>query len=78
MKQLSDKLNYKKLKSFKIKKILKLVNYKLILLKIINIHLVFYISLLKSAPPSAFAASITKINSMNSNVKYKIKTILNY
>ena len=75
---MNDKLNYKKLKPFKIKKILELINYKLILLKMINIHLIFYIFLLESIPPSVPIALIIKINLINLNAKYKIETILNY
>jgi len=78
MKRLNNKLNHKKLEFFKIKKILELINYKLILLKIINIHLIFYISLLKLTLLSVFVTLIIEINSVNLNVKYKIKVILNY
>ena len=46
-KRLSNKLDYKKLRLFKIIKIKSLVNYYLKLLKTIKIYLVFYISLLK-------------------------------
>jgi len=46
-KKLNIKLNYKKLGLFKIKKIKKLINYKLILFKIINIYLIFYIFFLE-------------------------------
>jgi len=77
IKQFSDKLNYKKLKSFKIKKILNLVNYRLLLLKTINIYLIFYISLFKLIPFEILKASIIKINPVNLNVEYEIKIILN-
>ena len=43
----SDKLDYKKLGLFKIKKKLEPVIYKLELLREIKIHLVFYIALLE-------------------------------
>jgi hypothetical protein len=43
IKQPNLKLDYKKLKLFKIKKIIKFVNYKLIFLKTMNIYLIFYI-----------------------------------
>ena len=42
----SSKLDYKMLGPFKIIRVVPLLNYKLALLKTINIHLVFYISLL--------------------------------
>jgi len=71
------KLNYKKLKFFKIEKILKLINYKLTLFKIINIYLIFHILFLKLAFLSIFTTLIIEINSVNSNVKYKIEIISN-
>jgi len=46
-KRLSNKLNHKKIRLYKIKKVKSLVNYKLILLSNINIYPVFYISLLE-------------------------------
>ncbi len=47
IKRLSDKLNYTKLGLFKIEKRLRLIIYKLIILKGIRIYLIFYILLLK-------------------------------
>jgi len=52
-KRLSDKLDFKKLGLFKIKKKLELVTYRLILPKDIRIHLVFYVALLEKAPEDA-------------------------
>jgi len=78
IKQSNNKLNYKKLGFFKIKKILKLINYKLILFKIMNIYLIFFFFFFKLVFPSAFTMPITKINLINLNAKYKIKAILNY
>ncbi len=46
-KKLSKKLNYIKVKSFFVKKIKKLINYELDLLKNVKIFLIFYILLLK-------------------------------
>jgi len=77
IKQLNNKLNYKKLKLFKIEKVLKLINYKLTLFKIINIYLVFYISFLKLVFLNVFIAPITEINSVNLNAKYEVEIILN-
>ena len=58
----SDKLNYKKLRLYNIRKIIRLVNYELALLKLIGkIHLVFYISLLKLAPLGAPKALYIKV-----------------
>ena len=51
--RLSDKLDFKKLRPFKIKKKLGLVTYRLILPKDIRIHLVFHIALLEKAPKDA-------------------------
>jgi hypothetical protein len=49
IKRKSDKLNFKKLELFKIKKELRLVIFKLELLKEMKIHLIFYIILLEPA-----------------------------
>jgi hypothetical protein len=49
IKRKSDKLDFKKLGSFKIKKELRLVIFKLKLFKEIKIYLMFYITLLESA-----------------------------
>ena len=42
-------MDYKKLRAFLIKKVVRPVNYKLNLLKEIKIHLIFYVSLLELA-----------------------------
>ena len=47
--RLSDKLNYKKLGLFAIKKRILINNYKLLLLKTIRNYSIVYISLLKKA-----------------------------
>jgi hypothetical protein len=60
-KQLSNKLDHKKLGLFKIAKIKSLVNYCLKLPKIIKIHLVFYMSLLEPAPPGSPLALKTEV-----------------
>ena len=60
-KQLSDKLDHKKLRPFKIIEIKSLVNYRLKLLKTIKIHLVFYISLLKLVPLGSLLALKTEV-----------------
>jgi hypothetical protein len=77
-KQPSTKLDHKKLGLFKIKKIIRLVNYKLVLPKTINIHPVFYISLLELVLSGVLLVPITKIEPINPNIKYKIKEILDY
>jgi hypothetical protein len=77
-KQPSTKLDHKKLRPFKIKRVTRLVNYKLALPKIINIYLVFYIFLLELVLPGVLPAPVTKIEPVNPNTKYKIKDILDH
>jgi hypothetical protein len=77
-KQPSTKLDHKKLGLFKIKKIIRLVNYKLVLPKTINIYPVFYISLLELVLLGVLPAPVTKIKLINLNTKYKIEEILDY
>jgi hypothetical protein len=77
-KQLSIKLDHKKLGLFKIKRIIRLVNYKLVLPKTINIYLVFYISLLELILLGVLLAPVTKIELVNPNTEYKVKEILDY
>jgi hypothetical protein len=78
IKQLNTKLDHKKLGLFKIKRIIGLVNYKLVLPKTINIHLVFYISLLKLIPPEVLLVPVIEIEPVNPNTEYKIKEILDH
>jgi hypothetical protein len=61
IKRLSDKLNYKKLRLFKINKKIEFMNYKLKLLKNIKIYLIFHISFLKLALLDALAALIIEV-----------------
>jgi hypothetical protein len=77
-KQPSTKLDHKKLGLFKIKRVIGLVNYKLILPKTINIHPVFYISLLELVLLGVLLAPVTEIEPINLNAEYKIKEILDY
>jgi hypothetical protein len=78
IKQLNTKLDHKKLGLFKIKKIIGLVNYKLILPKTINIYLVFYISLLELVLLGILLVPVTEIKPINLNIKYKIEEILDH
>ena len=48
------------------------------LLRIINIYLIFYISLLKKASLEILSTLIIEIKPLNSNTKYKVKKILYY
>ena len=54
------------------------LNYELALLVTMNIHLIFYISLLELAPPGALPALVTDIEPANPNAEYKVEAILNY
>jgi hypothetical protein len=78
IKQPSTKLDHKKLGLFKIKRVTRLVNYKLILPRTINIYLVFYISLLELVLLGVLLVPVTEIEPVNPNTKYKIKKILDH
>jgi hypothetical protein len=78
IKQLSTKLDHKKLGLFKIKRIIGLVNYKLVLPRTMNIYPVFYISLLELILLGVLLAPVTKIELVNPNIEYKIEEILDY
>jgi hypothetical protein len=77
-KQLNTKLDYKKLGLFEIKRVIGLINYKLVLPKTINIYPVFYISLLKLVLLGVLLVLVTEIKLVNPNIKYKIKEILDH
>jgi hypothetical protein len=72
----SSKLDHKKLGPFKIQKVVGPVNFRLTLPRTMNIHPVFHISLLESAPPGAAPAPITEIQPVNPNAEYEVETIL--
>jgi hypothetical protein len=72
-KQPNTKLDHKKLGLFKIKRIIGLVNYELVLPKNMNIHPVFHISLLELILLGALLAPITEIELVNPNAEYEIK-----
>jgi hypothetical protein len=78
IKRLNTKLDHKKLGLFKIKRIIELVNYKLILPKTMNIHPVFYISFLELVLLGVLPAPVTKIEPINPTAEYKIKEILDH
>jgi hypothetical protein len=77
-KQPSIKLDHKKLGLFKIKRIIGLVNYELVLPRTMNIYPVFYISLLELVLPGVLLAPVTKIELVNPNTKYKVEEILDH
>ena len=72
----SDKLDFKKLGPFEIKEVKGTVNYELKLLKTMQMHLVFHISLLKLAPNSAPRTPNTDIVVKNMDMEYDVKEIL--
>jgi hypothetical protein len=74
----SIKLDYKKLRLFKIKKIIGLINYELVLPKTMNIYPVFYISLLELVLLGVLLVLITEIELVNPNIEYKIERILDH
>jgi hypothetical protein len=71
-------LDYKKLGLFKIKRVIGLVNYKLVLPRTMNIYPVFYISLLKPILLRVLPVLVTKIELVNPNIEYKVEEILDY
>jgi hypothetical protein len=77
-KQPNTKLDHKKLGLFKIKKIIGLVNYELVLPKTINIYLVFYILLLEPALLGVPLAPVIEIELVNLNIEYEVKEILDH
>jgi hypothetical protein len=77
-KQLSTKLDHKKLGLFKIKRVIGLVNYKLVLPRTINIHPVFHISLLEPVLLGVLPAPVTEIEPVNPNIEYKVEEILEH
>jgi hypothetical protein len=77
-KQPSTKLDHKKLRLFKIKRITGPINYELVLPKTMNIYLVFYISLLELVLLKVLPAPVTEIEPVNLNMKYKIEKVLDY
>jgi hypothetical protein len=76
IKRLSNKLDYKKLGSFKISKVVGLVNYRLELPKTINIYSIFYISLLELILSEISNIFYIEIELVNPNTEYKVEEIL--
>src|SRR5271165_6946252 len=71
-KQLSDKLDFKKLELYKIKRAIELVNFKLLLLHNSRIHLIFYIALLELALDLILLLNKKEIQPINKETKYNI------
>ena len=77
-KKLSNKLDHIKLKSFKILKSKKSINFKLNLSTLMRIHSIFHIFLLKPADSNTFIQTKTsEIDSESQNVEYEVENILN-
>jgi hypothetical protein len=72
IKRLNKKLDHRKLRLFRILKMIKNINYKLHLLKMMQIHLVFHISLLKKVNQNVTLAR-TKIED---KTEYENKQVL--
>jgi len=78
MKRSSNKLNYIKLKSFKILEIKRLINYKLNLSAFMQIHLIFHICLLKFVNlNTSIQTESSEIDLKNQDVEYEVENILN-
>jgi hypothetical protein len=78
IKQPNTKLDHKKLGLFKIKKVIRLVNYELVLPKTISIYPVFHISFLELVLLGVLLAPVIEIEPINPNIKYKIEKILDH
>jgi Chromo (CHRromatin Organisation MOdifier) domain len=75
-KQLSNKLDYKKLRPFAISKVIGLVNYKLLLPTSMKVHPVFHISLLEPAPKGTPDTPVTTTEVDNPNEEYDVEEVL--
>jgi len=78
IKKLSNKLDYKKLRPFKIKQVKSALNYELILFKQMKIYLVFYILLFEIVLEGALLALQTEIELINLIIEYEVEKILDY
>src|SRR5271166_5175743 len=71
-KQLSDKLDFKKLGLYKIKKAIELVNFELLLLYNSRIHSIFYIALLELADNLILLLDKEEIQLINEEIEYNV------
>ena len=76
-KQLSNKLDFKKLGLYKIKRAIGLVNFELLLLHDLRIHLIFYIALLELALDLILLLDREEIQPINKETEYNVNWILN-
>src|SRR5271167_871633 len=77
IKQLSNKLDFKKLRLYKIKRVIRLVNFELLLLHNSRIHLIFYIALLELADNLILLLDKEEIQLINKEIKYNVNQVLN-
>jgi hypothetical protein len=63
---------------FKIKRIIGLVNYKLVLPKTMNIYPVFHILLLELVLLGVLPVLVTEIEPVNPNIEYEVEEILDH
>src|SRR5271165_6753698 len=71
-KRLSDKLDFKKLGLYKIKRAIGLVNFELLLLHDSRIHLIFYIALLELADNLILLLDKEEIQPINKEIEYDV------
>ncbi len=71
-----NKLDYKKIRLFKIKEKIGEVNYRLKLLEYIRINLVFYVVLLEPVPYN-IPIIILDFLKENKTIKYEVEDIIN-
>ena len=72
----SDKLDYKKIGPYKIKRAIGPVNFELELPKTMKIHPVFHIALLEKAPSNATIETTTEVESYDNT--YEVEQIIGY
>ena len=72
IKQLSNKLDFKKLGLYKIKRAIELVNFELLLLHDLRIHSIFYIALLKLALDLILLLDREEIQPINEEIEYNV------
>src|SRR5450631_1748752 len=71
-----DKLDYKKIRPFKVIDIIGPVNYRLELLMYMRINLVFYISLLEPVLDNVLTIALELIDKGNKSIEYKVERII--
>src|SRR5450631_4616786 len=72
-----DKLDYKKIRLFKVTDVIRPVNYRLELLIHMRINPVFYISLLEPVPDNVLTIVPELAEEGNESIKYEVEGIIN-